>query len=449
MTGVPIRGGPMPAYGGVPPAGAARVPTTAEAGVLERLVGRVEPLLYLYVIALSSGALGFVDILVTGDAYVRQDTSLFARLQWPVIYLAFGALAWIHGRAVAAAALSAWPILLWPALAWLSVVWSMDPATTLGQALRFSVTILIGVLMGARLSVPRLVAMVFFVTLAGVGLSVLLSLAGVGFALAPGGDARGIYFHKNMLGGQAVLLFALSAVLLLRGRLVPFALVGCIAAMLGTMLSDSATAAAVTGLLIVGLPLLAALAMRPLAAATMVFTALLFACVIALLFVHFGTDPYTEALRLLDRDPTLTGRWDLWDAALAQIGDRPVLGYGFAAFWTAGADWRTEAVLAELGDVGHFHNTFLEVAVQLGLLGVALTALVLLLAAATWMRELVRRRDVILAWPPALWVLLMIAGLAEVVLVVKHALFQILFVAVFVQIVLLRGWRPVPGGDGR
>jgi exopolysaccharide production protein ExoQ len=322
----------------------------------------------------------------------------------------------------------------------------VDPAATLGQALRFSVTVLIGVLMGARLSVPRLAVMVFFVTLAGVGVSVLLSLAGVGFALAPGGDARGIYFHKNMLGGQAVLLFALSAVLLLRGRLVPFALVGCIVAVLGTMLSDSATSAAVTGMLIVGLPLLAALAMRPLAAATMVFTALLFACVIALLFVHFGTDPYTEALRLLDRDPTLTGRWDLWDAALAQIGDRPVLGYGFAAFWTAGADWRTEA---ELGDVGHFHNTFLEVAVQLGLLGVALTALLLLLAAVTWMGELVRRRDVILAWPPALWVLLMIAGLAEVVLVVKHALFQILFVAVFVQIALLRGWRPAAGGGVR
>lgn len=428
----------MPAYRGVPAA--------AQTGVLERLLARVEPLLYIYVIALSSGALGFIDILVTGDAYVRQDTSLFARLQWPMIYLAFGALAWIHGRAAVGAAIAAWPILLWPAVAWLSVVWSVDPATTLGQALRFSVTVLIGVLIGVRLSLPRLAVMVFFVTLAGVGLSVLLTLAGVGFALAPGGDARGIYFHKNMLGGQAVLLFALSAVLLLRGRLVPFALVGCIVALLATMLSDSATAAAVTALLLVGLPLLAALAMRPLAAATMVFTALLFASVIALLFLHYGTDPYTEALRLLDRDPTLTGRWDLWDAALAQIGDRPVLGYGFAAFWTAGADWRTQAVLAELGDVGHFHNTFLEIAVQLGLLGVVLAAAVLLLAFATWIHALVRRRDVILAWPPALWTLLMIAGLAEVVLFSKHGLFQILFVAVFVQIVLLRRSQPDPAG---
>lgn len=441
------RGRAVVAAGYDAPPGARRVhraawhPAPARTGVIEEIIQRCEPLFVLYVIAASSGALGFVDILVTGNAYVRDDASLFAKIQWPVLYLVTVALAWINARQVLDAAWVAWPILAWPVVAWLSVAWSVDPDLTAGQALRFSVTILIGILIGARYPMDRLMQMVFFVVLAGVGASVLLALANVPLSIAPGGEARGIYFHKNMLGGQAILLFAVSTILLMTGWRIPLAAIGCTVALMGIGLSGSATAAATTAVLVVGLPLLAALALRPLAAITLVLCAVFCVCLIALVFAHLGTDPYSEALRLLDRDPTMTGRSDLWEAGIAQFWDRPVLGAGFGAFWTGALDWRTQLVLNELGDVGHFHNTFLEVGVQLGFLGLGAFVLVLLLVLAAGIAELWARRRMILVWPPALWGLAMVSGMAEIVLFNKHALFQILLCAVFVQVLLLRRAR--------
>lgn len=446
------RGRPAVALGYDAPARpytAARRPVPARTGVFEEIIQRCEPLFVLYVIAASSGALGFIDILVTGNAYIRDDASLFAKIQWPVLYLATVALAWIHARQVGTAARAAWPILIWPVVAWLSVAWSVDPGTTAGQALRFSVTVLIGILLGARYPVDRLAQMVFYVVLAGVGASVLLALAQVPLSIAPGGEARGIYFHKNMLGGQAILLFAVSAILVMSGWRIPLSLIGCTVALMGVGLSGSATAAATTAVLAVGLPMLAALALRPLAAITVVLCAVFFAGLVAVAFAHLGTDPYTEALRLLDRDPTMTGRSDLWAAGIAQFWDRPILGAGFGAFWTGALDWRTQLVLNELGDVGHFHNTFLEVGVQLGFLGLGAFVLVLLLILASGVSELLARRRMILIWPPALWVLAMVSGMAEIVLFNKHALFQILMCAVFVQVLLLRRTRRIGNGGGR
>lgn len=413
----------------------------SEPGPIERLINRFETLTVAYVIALSAGALGFIDIIVTGSSHVRQDTSLFARLQWPMIYMVFTALAWINGRQIMRAALLAWPILLWPALAAVSFAWSVDPTTTAGQVIRFSMTVLIGILIGSRFTMTELLKIVFVVTLAGVGVSALLGLAGIDFALAPDGDVRGVYFHKNMLGGQADLLLAVSVVLLFAGWRVPLASIGALTALVAVAVSDSATAAAVAAFLIVGVPCLAAMALRPIAALTITMIALFVVCFAALAFVHAGTDPYTFALHLLDRDPTLTGRSDLWAAGLAQFWDRPLFGAGFGAFWTAAVDWRTEVVLSELGDVMHFHNSFLEVAVQLGFIGLAAVVAVLVWMAWMSLAELLRSKSVVLTWPLALWSLMMIAGMAEVVFFTKHALFQILMVAAFTQVVLFRNGR--------
>ncbi|WP_439396297.1 O-antigen ligase family protein [Bradyrhizobium sp. PMVTL-01] len=84
--------------------------------------------------------------------------------------------------------------------------------------------------------------------------------------------------------------------------------------------------------------------------------------------------------RLLPLDPTFTGRSAIWEFALAAAAEKPVIGHGYAAFWddvtarqtAQGAEWATSAA--------HSHNSYLDLAVTIGLPGLALVILVFVLA---------------------------------------------------------------------
>lgn len=84
--------------------------------------------------------------------------------------------------------------------------------------------------------------------------------------------------------------------------------------------------------------------------------------------------------RLLPLDPTFTGRSDIWQFALAAVAEKPVIGHGYAAFWddvsarqtTQGAEWATSAA--------HSHNSYLDLAVTIGLPGLLLVIAIFVLA---------------------------------------------------------------------
>ena len=84
--------------------------------------------------------------------------------------------------------------------------------------------------------------------------------------------------------------------------------------------------------------------------------------------------------RLLPLDPTFTGRSDIWEFALAAVAEKPITGHGYAAFWddvtarqtAQGAEWATSAA--------HSHNSYLDLAVTIGLPGLLLVILVFVLA---------------------------------------------------------------------
>jgi O-antigen ligase len=85
-------------------------------------------------------------------------------------------------------------------------------------------------------------------------------------------------------------------------------------------------------------------------------------------------EPVQAALALVIPDPTFTGRTDIWQFALAQLLQRPITGYGFAAFWgtenvvyglSSGFTWATAATDA--------HNAYLNIALTTGIPGLILT----------------------------------------------------------------------------
>jgi O-antigen ligase len=83
---------------------------------------------------------------------------------------------------------------------------------------------------------------------------------------------------------------------------------------------------------------------------------------------------------MLPVDPTFTGRSDIWEFALAAVAERPVIGHGYAAFWddvterqtAKGSEWAVTAA--------HSHNSYLDLAVTIGLPGLLLVILVFVLA---------------------------------------------------------------------
>jgi O-antigen ligase len=86
------------------------------------------------------------------------------------------------------------------------------------------------------------------------------------------------------------------------------------------------------------------------------------------------------ATRLLPVDPTFTGRSDIWEFALAAVAEKPIIGHGYAAFWddvterqtAKGSEWAVTAA--------HSHNSYLDLAVTIGLPGLLLVILIFVLA---------------------------------------------------------------------
>lgn len=86
-------------------------------------------------------------------------------------------------------------------------------------------------------------------------------------------------------------------------------------------------------------------------------------------------------LGIFGKDSTLTGRTYLWQQGIEAVRERPVLGIGYQGYWVAGfADaerlWDDFFITGRSGF--HFHNTFIEVTVETGLIGLALLCMIML-----------------------------------------------------------------------
>ena len=63
----------------------------------------------------------------------------------------------------------------------------------------------------------------------------------------------------------------------------------------------------------------------------------------------------------LNRDETLTGRTEVWAAILPEMKQQPLLGHGFGSFWTTAR--------RDFYQIGHGHNGYLDILLDLGAVG--------------------------------------------------------------------------------
>jgi O-antigen ligase len=140
--------------------------------------------------------------------------------------------------------------------------------------------------------------------------------------------------------------------------------------------------------------------------------------------IHFR-DSVTE---LMGRNASLTGRVKIWGLSLASIALKPILGYGYSAFWPASA----EAMRIDVAinwTVPHAHDAYIELALELGLVGLGLYVAAYLVAmkrAALYMRM---ERGNSAKWPLVYLCFVLLYSFTENYVLAPNTIFWMLFVA--------------------
>ena len=142
-------------------------------------------------------------------------------------------------------------------------------------------------------------------------------------------------------------------------------------------LSSSATS---QGCLVIGCVVIALLNGKWTRAYPRVATALIPVTLTVYVVLELAFELSTAIAEFLGRDPTLTGRTEMW-AALLAVENNPLVGVGYQSFWLGD---RLATVWHSLttSNLNEAHNGFLEVYLCLGAIGV--TLLVVILVVSYW-----------------------------------------------------------------
>jgi len=79
---------------------------------------------------------------------------------------------------------------------------------------------------------------------------------------------------------------------------------------------------------------------------------------------------------LLGKDVTFTGRTEIWSAVLDSIAKRPLLGYGYQAFWLSLQGESYRVILTVSWVLAQAQNGFLDVMLEMGMVGLTIVLLV-------------------------------------------------------------------------
>ncbi|PPH49523.1 polysaccharide polymerase, partial [Rathayibacter sp. AY1D7] len=144
---------------------------------------------------------------------------------------------------------------------------------------------------------------------------------------------------------------------------------------------------------------------------------------LAVAAVAGGAAGWGALLGLLGKSEDATGRLDIWDSVIALTLQRPVLGWGWVSYW---APWAAPFdTLAERKGVLYLqaHDAWLDVALQLGAVGLVLfAALAVSTLWRSWFRAVDRpRRDATSTLP---YTAVSLAPLLIVVALLAQSLFE-------------------------
>lgn len=295
-----------------------------------------------------------------------------------------------------------------------SFFWAATPALSLRRSIVVLGTTLLGVALAIRLTLEdqlRLMSWLFRI-IAVLSLACIVFLPSYGISSVENpGEWQGVFNHKNGLGSAMALSILVECHLSVDTRF------SKVARLLALLLSAVLLvfSASLTPLLALGGSLLFTriykIATQKLRVPLYLLAlAVLIATTSGLMVLVADIEGVTGAL---GRSSDLTGRTVLWSLVIPYALERPILGYGYAGFWTSTSPQAASVEKAMGVGVLYSHNGYLEIFLALGAVGFFL-ALVFL---GTGVQRAVYRSKLghssIDVWPLALMVYFLLHNLGE------------------------------------
>jgi exopolysaccharide production protein ExoQ len=296
-------------------------------------------------------------------------------------------------RGLHAGGLTPW---LMPGIAVLSVLWSAEPLISLHLSLEMMLTVGIAVVISIENGPEECLLATLMAAMTACLLSLVIRHPYLDHMTNTVSNA-GIFHQKNVLGSTGVLcmLAGLPIATHATARR-SLRILGWFGFVLGmvTVLSARDVSGAAAGA--VALSYFAVMwistrlpARQRVAYLQVSFLVLLVCSLLAGVVIwNFGAD----LLRLVGKNPTLTGRTELWGFAREASAEHPLLGAGYQAFWVRGhpmAEFLWKKFQQPERDHFHFHNVFYFILTELGGVGIGLLCLYVVrvvFAAARWLR---------------------------------------------------------------
>lgn len=146
---------------------------------------------------------------------------------------------------------------------------------------------------------------------------------------------------------------------------------------------------------------------------------------------------------LIGKDPSLTGRSEIWKAVFISILKRPILGYGYVGFFNGYQGEAANVSLAAGWGVTASHNGYLDVWVTLGAVGLALLLCTFVWAVRDAFVCICREYSPYLAWCASIVFLMIVTNTDEKAMMVPNDLIWVYYVIACVG--LADGARRIQG----
>jgi O-antigen ligase len=260
-------------------------------------------------------------------------------------------------------------------LAMASAFWSQSPFLSLRFSLFLVFDTLFMFYLSCRFSEDQQIQLVFLLGWLCVSFSVILSLAFPAFGIDHTGGTNGawmgMYGQKNM--GAMATLYLLPVVFFLPSKTLLAKVVRGVYVLLSIVfIVMSQSKSSLVALILLFIFVLAMQMFNKFTSKSKLV--LLFVGAMIVLPLAAVTISYWQQIAYwFGKDPTLTGRTEIWKAVMVSIMKHPLLGYGYQAFWEGGYTGESANVsFAAQWGVTSAHNGFLEVCLELGIIGMGL-----------------------------------------------------------------------------
>ncbi len=251
-----------------------------------------------------------------------------------------------------------------------SIIWSEDRVTTLSRSIGLIVPVLYAIVLSKRCCEDEIIKAIYFIS----SIIIVSSIIVVTILPTAGleqdhheGLWRGVFMQKNLTGRFFCFLLIVSYFSFKYLKKSKIDIVMMVLSVFFILKSGSATALLVGIFCIILTSLLIGVKkVRQKNIAT------IFVLVVSVSILSIFISNVTVIFESLGKDTTFSGRTIIWPKLIEMLSEDPFLGFGYGAFWENGTATRIETSFYFTWIVNHAHNGFLELLLDMGILGMIL-----------------------------------------------------------------------------